>query len=209
MSKIFAILFIVALGTVVLFSGCCGLSLPGGQQNQTGANNETANQSLQTGEQVQNGGGTTGSGTGEQPVTDAGGEGSIIEVGGSSGGIVTTQGGTATSQSECATLTSTCSACVSKQGCGWCKSSNSCFLGDENGPKVSSCLEGEWAVTEAACAAPVGGDACSEKTNCADCLSGSGCKWCIQGSKCTASSDSSSCFGGWMTAIMQCNYASR
>ena len=45
-------------------------------------------------------------------------------------------GPSATSQEECATMTPDCGSCVSKPGCGWCKSSNSCFIGTASGPSV-------------------------------------------------------------------------
>ena len=115
----------------------------------------------------------------------------------------------ARSQADCATRTSTCDECTTKPGCGWCKGSNSCFYGDSDGPKVSSCQDAEWAYTSEQCKGPVGGSDCSEKTNCADCLSGSGCNWCIEGSVCADSSTTAECLGGWQSEIYRCNYASR
>lgn len=139
-----------------------------------------------------------------------GGNGTIIEAPPGPGGDTTPpSGGVARSQADCATLTPTCAACLAKQNCGWCKSSNSCFLGDASGPSVSSCPAAEWTVTEAGCTAPAGGSGCSAQTNCVSCLSGSGCKWCIQGSKCAPASSAESCFGGWLEVTYQCNYASR
>lgn len=116
---------------------------------------------------------------------------------------------TATTQADCATLTPDCESCLAKQGCGWCKSSNSCFLGEESGPSVSSCSANDWATTVSECKIVTEEESCSKITNCADCLSGTGCKWCIQGSTCTSESSAADCFGGWMTKSYQCNYASR
>ena len=112
-------------------------------------------------------------------------------------------------QEACSTLTPVCGSCVAKSGCGWCKSSNSCFSGTASGPTVSSCPSSEWTVTSDNCAAPVGGSQCSEITNCASCLTGSACMWCIQGSVCTDASSQDSCLGGWLNKSYQCNYASR
>jgi len=112
-------------------------------------------------------------------------------------------------QEACSTLSPDCSSCVAKSGCGWCKSSNSCFSGTASGPTVSSCPSSEWTVKSDKCAAPAGGSQCSEITNCADCLTGSGCNWCIQGSICSDASTTDSCLGGWLNKSYQCNYASR
>lgn len=112
-------------------------------------------------------------------------------------------------QVDCATMTATCGACIAKPGCGWCKTSNSCFSGNSSGPAVSSCTSADWTTVESGCVAPAGGSTCSKQTNCASCLSGTACKWCIQGSKCADASVQDSCLGGWLTISYQCNYASR
>jgi len=112
-------------------------------------------------------------------------------------------------QEVCATVTPDCASCIAKSGCGWCKSSNSCFSGNTSGPVVSSCPEADWVVTSDKCVVPVRDSECSRLTNCASCLTGSGCKWCIQGSVCTDASSQDSCLGGWLNKSYQCNYASR
>ncbi len=117
--------------------------------------------------------------------------------------------GIARSQDDCATLSPDCGSCVAREGCGWCKESQSCFFGNEDGPKVSSCSGSEWAYTLAACEGPKGGGTCDDQWNCADCLSGEGCQWCIQGAVCAPVDTTEDCFGGWMTQSFQCNYASR
>ncbi|MBD3210071.1 hypothetical protein GF318_01700 [Candidatus Micrarchaeota archaeon] len=114
-----------------------------------------------------------------------------------------------TTQTDCATMTPDCESCLAKTGCGWCKSSNSCLLGDESGPGVSSCPEGKWTVTVQGCSVVEEGESCSDITTCSDCLSGTGCKWCIQGTKCVPESSPEECFGGWLTESYQCAYASR
>ena len=118
----------------------------------------------------------------------------------------------ATSQQDCATLTSTCGACVSKPGCGWCKTTNACYFGDSSGPKDDiDCQPVEWATNEQGCKSPTTtvGTTCEQQYNCAFCLSGTGCKWCIDGSKCRPTQSTEECFGGWLTVSYQCNYASR
>ncbi len=117
----------------------------------------------------------------------------------------------AATQADCATLSPNCGSCISKPGCGWCKTSNSCFLGNSNGPSVGQCQPADWAVTDSECKAPTTtvGTTCAQQYNCAQCLSGSGCKWCIQGSKCTDSDSSEDCFGGWLNQSYQCNFAGR
>ena len=112
-------------------------------------------------------------------------------------------------QVDCATMTATCGACIAKPGCGWCKTSNSCFSGNSSGPAVSSCPSTDWTTVESGCVAPAGGSACSKQSNCASCLSGTACKWCIQGSTCADASVQDSCLGGWLNVSYQCNYASR
>ena len=143
--------------------------------------------------------------TDQQPT----GDGTILDVGDTTGaddddGSADTT--TPASQSDCASMTPTCGDCVAKQGCGWCKSRNGCFSGNENGPAgIVTCEDVNWAFSEQACAAPVGGDDCSSQTNCADCLSGSACKWCQEGTKCVDASSSETCgAGGWRTIIYMC-----
>lgn len=160
-----------------------------------------------TGQQpAEDGTGTTEPGTQDAepepeppPVT---GDGTIIEVGGSTGGV-------ATSQQDCATMTANCGSCVAKSGCGWCKATNSCLYGDADGPDYGQCDLSDWTVTESGCNIVDSEEECAEITNCADCLSGEGCKWCIQGSICRGESTTDSCFGDWLTESYQCNYASR
>lgn len=197
--------FISVFAAMIVLSGCCGFTLPGGETQKAGQNKSDVTTDIEPDQvnlsNIDNGGPLI-------PPTDAGGNGQIIDVGGNTGGSGT-GGSAASTQTECSTMTPTCSDCVAKSGCGWCKSSNSCFLGNTNGPSVSSCADGEWATTESACAAPVGGDPCARQTNCANCLSGSGCAWCIEGSRCAAINGGGSCTGGWKDKIYMCNYASR
>jgi hypothetical protein len=192
------------VGIMLITAGCTNTANPPapnitGQQNQTLVNqslNVSANQS---------------GGTQAQNPTDASGQGQIIDVTnpGTDNQGTSGSGTTATTQQECSTVTPTCGDCVAKPGCGWCKSSNSCFLGGPSGPSVSSCNAGEWTTTQTGCLAPVGGNTCAQKTNCADCLSGSGCAWCIDGSKCANINGGGSCASGWKDKIYMCNYASR
>jgi len=112
-------------------------------------------------------------------------------------------------QGDCSSLAPDCSSCVEKEGCGWCKSSNSCFSGTSSGPSVSSCEPADWAYDAVACEGPKGGTTCEENWNCADCLTGEGCQWCIQGAVCASMDSTDECFGDWMTESYQCNYASR
>lgn len=118
-------------------------------------------------------------------------------------------GKVAHSQADCAVLTPDCGSCVAISGCGWCKTSNSCFYGDANGPKAGQCQMGDWAVNQSSCAGPTGGSNCASQTNCVSCLSGSSCKFCIQGTRCVDASSTDSCLGGWLNISYQCNYASR
>ena len=118
----------------------------------------------------------------------------------------------ARSQSDCSTLSPNCETCVAQENCGWCKSRNGCFYGDDSGPApgIADCPDAEWAYSEADCTGSKGGISCEDNWNCADCLSGSGCKWCIDGSKCVSSDSTETCStGGWLTNSFQCNYASR
>jgi hypothetical protein len=115
---------------------------------------------------------------------------------------------TATSQDDCATMSPNCEACLAKDGCNWCKTTNACYY-EGIVPTISSCYPGDWVDDVSSCAGPKGGDSCSQKTNCADCLSGSGCQWCIQGSVCSSQDTSEDCFGDWLIESYQCNFASR
>lgn len=117
--------------------------------------------------------------------------------------------GPAGDQQDCATMSADCESCIAKQGCGWCKTSNSCFIGTEAGPSVSSCEPADWTFDASACEGPKGGGTCEAQYNCADCLTGTGCKWCIQGSTCVSADSTEECFGGWLTESFRCNYASR
>jgi hypothetical protein len=200
---------IVFAALALLVSGCCGQTIrapsPGGAGSGVGAGQEgDANAS--------------GAGTVEAPpADDAAGGGSdagasgetddstILDIGDRTGDGGGSDAPTA-SQADCATMTPTCSDCVAKQGCGWCKSRNGCFSGNAGGPAGDvTCEEVNWAFSESACAAPVGGEECSSKTNCADCMSGSGCKWCQEGTKCVDTSSSETCgAGGWRTKIYMC-----
>jgi len=191
-------LLLAALALSLVIAGCTGqtTTAPPAQSGQEG-----------TGQPAQGGetGGTgnaspTGTGTGTQPPPT--GEGVIVDVGGTSGSA----GVPAASQVDCSTMTPTCGDCVAKAGCGWCKSRNGCFYGDASGPSGDvTCEQVNWAATESACAAPVGGNTCSSKTNCADCLSGSGCKWCQEGTFCAGTDSAESCgAGGWRTTSYQC-----
>ncbi len=111
------------------------------------------------------------------------------------------------SQADCATVTPDCESCLAKEGCGWCKETNSCHIGDESGPYENSC--NRWATTLEQCDVRDEKDSCREFITCPECLSGTGCKWCIQGSVCAAEESDNECFGGWMMESYQCVYASR
>ena len=130
------------------------------------------------------------------------GDGTIIDVGDSTGDV-------AADQQDCSTMTADCGSCLAKSGCGWCKSSNSCLFGNADGPEYGQCNAADWAITESGCSVVESEDQCGEITNCASCLSGTGCKWCIQGSLCAGESSAESCFGDWLTESYQCNFASR
>ncbi len=134
------------------------------------------------------------------------GEGVIVDVGGTGGTGGGSAGAPAGGQADCATMTPTCADCVAKAGCGWCKSRNGCFYGDENGPAGGiTCEDVNWVTGESGCSAPVGGEPCSSKTNCADCLTGAGCKWCQEGTFCASSDSAEACgAGGWRTVSYQC-----
>lgn len=115
-------------------------------------------------------------------------------------------------QNDCSTLSPNCETCVAQAGCGWCKSRNGCFFGDEAGPApgIADCPAADWAYDEQACQGSKGGISCEENWNCADCLSGSGCMWCIDGSRCASEGTTEECkVGGWLKESFQCNYASR
>lgn len=196
------IVLAVLMFSVLLF-GCC--MAPSTTAPLSGGGNGTQNPQPGTDNAGQDAGGPSPPPQQNHPT----GDGVIIDVGGNTGGGNGSSGGTAATQQDCATMTGSCAQCVAKQGCGWCKSSNSCFIGDAGGPDVSSCQPGDWTVTEAGCATPAGGSSCTKQTNCAFCLSGSGCKWCIQGSRCVDASSTDACTGGWLTQSFQCNYASR
>lgn len=191
-------MILIAIALPLLFFGCCGQTpispAPGGAGG-TGAAAAAEENASTDGGDAQMPPNDEEPEAPEQPT----GEGIIVDVGGNTGG-------TATSQSDCATLTPTCADCVAKAGCGWCKSRNGCFYGDESGPGGDiTCEDVNWAYSESACAAPVGGDTCSSKTNCADCLSGSGCKWCQIGTKCASADSSETCTaGGWRTKPYEC-----
>jgi hypothetical protein len=201
------LLIFAALSLALLIFGCCGQtplspapSGPGetgtpaqGAGNGTTAGNESVTPPADTG-------------TGSQPPPPPTGDGTIIDVGGNTGSSGGSSGKPASSQADCATMTPTCSDCVAKDGCGWCKSRNGCFYGDATGPAGDvTCEQVNWATSESACAAPVGGNTCSSKTNCADCLSGSGCKWCQIGTKCASADSAEACtVGGWRTKIYEC-----
>lgn len=116
------------------------------------------------------------------------------------------RGNVAQSQADCAVLTPDCGACTAISGCGWCKSSNSCFFGNATGPQSGQCQTADWTITATGCSGPTGGSSCSEQTNCASCLSGSSCKYCIAGSKCVDSSSTETCAAGtWLTTSYMCN----
>lgn len=113
------------------------------------------------------------------------------------------------SQEDCAVLAHNCEACTAKAGCGWCKSSNSCLYGTDEGPSTGQCPEESWGTRLDECSVVQEGDECYDITNCVSCMSGTGCKWCIQGSVCAPESAQDECFGGWLGETYQCNYASR
>ncbi len=186
------------LAVAVLSAGCCGLGQGGAQftPGQTGGQaQQVQNQTQNPAEPVQNQSQTP------QPnqTTPPTGQGTIVDVGGSTGG-------SGTSQVECSTLSPTCADCVAKAGCGWCKNPAGCYKGDSSGPSESiSCQAIDWAVNSQACEAPAGGSSCSSITNCADCLSGSGCQWCIAGSVCRDAGSGGTCAsGGWKTKSFEC-----
>ncbi|MFH0738018.1 MAG: hypothetical protein V1827_05860 [Candidatus Micrarchaeota archaeon] len=185
-------IFALALISVLVISGCCGQAVspaPSGTGEDGGQQLPQEN--------------LTPAGGDETPPEDEPaqptGDGTIIEVPDQSG-----TGDVAQSQEECATMSATCGQCLSKSGCGFCKSTNSCLLGDADGPGVSSCPEADWTVTEEGCNVVPNEDMCGSITNCATCLSGSGCKWCIQGSICRGASNTDSCVGGWLDKSYQC-----
>ena len=196
------IMLIVAIALSLVAAGCCGQTPVSPAPDGTGGSAQPA----QGGETGGTGNATPpdGTGTGTQPPPT--GEGTIVDVGGSTGTGGGSAGVPAGSQVDCSTMTPTCGDCVAKAGCGWCKSRNGCFYGDSSGPAGDvTCEEVNWATTESACAAPVGGNTCSSKTNCADCLSGSGCKWCQEGTFCASEDSAESCgAGGWRTTSYQC-----
>jgi hypothetical protein len=178
-----------------MLAGCCGIAIP-----PAGQGNNTVQAQPDTVPPLQD--------LPVQPVLPQNNTGGSNNTG-QNQTVNATQDKQPGSQEDCATMTPTCGACVAKPGCGWCKSSNSCFAGSSAGPVVSSCPSHEWTIVESGCAAPAGGSTCAKQTNCASCLSGSGCKWCIQESKCADASFSDQCFGGWLNVSYQCNYASR
>ena len=184
MKTIIILMLIVAM---VFISGCCGATpeapKPGETGTQGSTNGTTANNS-------QPANATT------PPVS---GDGTIVDV-------KDTTTSNAKSQVDCSTVAPTCDSCLSKAGCGWCKSRNGCFFGGPQGPAGDvTCEPVDWATSKSACSAPVGGDSCVSKTNCADCLTGSGCKWCQEGTKCTDASASDVCAsGGWRTKSYEC-----
>ncbi len=200
-------LLVSIIGVMLVSAGCCGY-FTASPSNNTGT--QTQPQVIQAGNPSGNATANQNGGTQPQNPTDANGQGQIIDVTNPSGSQGTSGSGIiATTQQECATLTPTCGDCVAKQGCGWCKSSNSCLLGDSNGPSASTCKADEWTTTQNGCLQPVGVGGCSSKTNCADCLSGSGCAYCIDGSVCAPVNGGGSCSSGWKDKIYMCNYASR
>ncbi len=162
---------------------------PGGEkyENQTNLSNGTNNQS--------------------RIVRSADGR-QIVDVGQGVGGQNNNQQ-IARTQADCATQTPDCGSCLAKSGCGWCKSTNSCLFGNQNGPTSSFCQSADWAYNPQQCQIAASGTSCSAQNNCASCLSGSGCKWCIRGSKCVESGSIDSCDGGWLQNSYQCNFASR
>jgi hypothetical protein len=188
------LLLLAALSVALLVFGCCGQTplspVPSGSGGNESVSTENVTAPVDSGNVT------------PQPPT---GDGVIVDVGNTTGGSGTTVN-PATSQQDCATLTPTCGACISKPGCGWCKTSNTCFYGDANGPKNdATCQSADWSTTEQGCQAPVGGTSCGSKTNCADCLSGSSCKWCQEGTKCADSQSSETCAsGGWRTKSYMC-----
>jgi hypothetical protein len=205
------ILLIAFAALALLVSGCCGQTIrapsPGGSgggagTGQEGGTDDTGAGVVETPPQDDDAEGGNGAGPGGE--TDGS---TILDVGDTTGGGDDWGSETpASSQADCATMTPTCSDCVAKQGCGWCKSRNGCFSGSAGGPGGDvTCEEVNWAFSESACAAPVGGEECASKTNCADCMSGSGCKWCQEGTKCVDASSSETCgAGGWRTKIYMC-----
>ena len=195
--RTYAIMLVLA---VAMLAGCCGIANPLAQQGtdygQDVQQNQAPNQSQGTPPQPL---------PDTQPRNNTGGSNNTAQ----NQTVNATQDKQPGSQEDCATMTPTCGTCVAKPGCGWCKSSNSCFAGSSAGPVVSSCPSPEWTIVGSGCVAPAGNSTCARQTNCASCLSGSGCKWCIQGSKCTDAASSAQCFGGWLNVSYQCNYASR
>jgi len=189
---------LAALALSILILGCCGQTPVSPAPSETGqAPSGGQNNTSGTGSVVPSGNNGTGS---QQPT----GDGTIVDVGGSAG-TTGTAGKPAGSQEDCATMTPTCGACVAKSGCGWCKSRNGCFYGTGSGPASVACEDVNWATTDVECAAPVGGNTCGSKTNCADCLSGAGCKWCQIGTKCASADSTETCgSGGWRTTSYMC-----
>lgn len=184
----------ILIVAMVFVSGCCGATPQAPNPTETGTpgvniGNPSADGNANASPPA----------NASQPPPPVTGDGTIVDVGNS-----TTS--TTPPVEDCSTLSPTCNDCIVKSGCGWCKSSATCFHGTASGPSGDvTCQQGDWATTSAACAGPVGGSACSSKTNCADCLSGSGCQWCQEGTKCTDIGSSDSCgSGGWRTKSYQC-----
>jgi hypothetical protein len=186
------------LVSILVFSGCCGVAP---YEEPTFAPAEgpfvSANVSEETPEPSQ------------EPVPGA--DGTIIEAPPGPGGEEPSEypASVATDQTDCSTMAHNCEACLAKQGCNWCKTTNACYY-EGIVPTISSCHPNDWAKTVGECAGIVGGKDCSDVTNCADCLSGEGCQWCIQGSVCAPESTTDGCLGGWLTESYQCAaYGSR
>jgi len=194
----FSIIFAGILMAMLVFAGCA-------QTSQQPAGGPASGGNVAVPQNNTNG---AGGNAAVNKTPEPTGEGMIVDAGNTTegGGNAASGVKAATSQQDCATLTPTCGACVAKPGCGWCKTSSTCFYGDANGPKNdATCQKADWSVTEQGCQAPVGGTSCSSKTNCADCLTGSNCMWCQEGTKCSGIQSSETCAsGGWRTKGYQC-----
>lgn len=188
-------MIVFAIALLILGAGCTGSQTTAPAPNESAPANSTV---VVTSPGPQN--------ASPPSTTQAPSQGMIVTVGNTTTGTGGSAGVPANSQVDCATMTPTCGACVAKAGCGWCKGSNGCYIGTASGPSGDvTCQPADWTVSADGCAAPVGGNTCESKTNCADCLSGSGCKWCQSGTKCATNSSTDSCAsGGWRTVSYQC-----
>lgn len=101
-----------------------------------------------------------------------------------------------------------CLACTQDALCGWCASSNTCFVGDSTGPTGGPTCAGAmaWQYYQSDCpnydagpqpdVAPID---CTTFTTCADCTGASSCGWCAGSSSCLSGTSAGSTTGACMT----------